>query len=314
MASCCKQSLLRAACSGAVTEPHLELLVRTSKSVIVCAPAAPNSTPLPGLAPFMRDVIRRTKAVTPAMVLLATSYLTRLERKLPSTARGLACSLHRIVLAALLIATKYLHDGPVRNRVWAANSRLFSLPEINLMERQLLFLLDFELATDPAVLMALVDSNSAVVIAVPASSVPSPNSQAHAIPPPSLSTPRTCQNCVAQAAEFLAYPIPRQHTHQSHSIPVPRPLPPPIRTLALHAPSSLPQQHQQPQQPHQQQHPQSQHQQRELQQQPLDPATIEAVRASLSSASAAAAAQKTMLASASAATATSVTGYPQPVY
>ncbi|KAI8585459.1 cyclin-domain-containing protein, partial [Geranomyces variabilis] len=142
-------------CSGPISDPLLALLVRTSQSVIICAPpAAPSSssssspsasTPLPDLTSFLHNLVRRCATVTPSVLLLATSYLARLERKLPPTARGLACTVHRIMLAALLIATKYLHDGPVRNRHWAANSGLFSLPEVNLMERQLLFLLEFEL-------------------------------------------------------------------------------------------------------------------------------------------------------------------------
>ncbi|KAJ3148828.1 hypothetical protein HDU89_004408 [Geranomyces variabilis] len=160
-------------CSGPISDPLLALLVRTSQSVIICAPpAAPSSssspsasTSLPDLTPFLHNLVRRCAPVTPSVLLLATSYLARLERKLPPTARGLACTVHRIMLAALLIATKYLHDGPVRNRHWAANSGLFSLPEVNLMERQLLFLLEFELATDEGVLAALVDATPEIVAA-----------------------------------------------------------------------------------------------------------------------------------------------------
>ncbi|KAJ3151209.1 hypothetical protein HDU86_006200 [Geranomyces michiganensis] len=160
------QSALSVVCSGPISDALLAYIVRTSQSVIVCAPptqapisSSSASSALPDLAQFLHDLVRRSApVVTPSVLLLAASYLSRLERKLPPTARGLACTMHRILLAALLIAAKYLHDGPVRNRTWAANSRLFSLPEVNLMERQLLFLLDFELATDEGVLAALVDA------------------------------------------------------------------------------------------------------------------------------------------------------------
>jgi hypothetical protein len=51
------------------------------------------------------------------------------------------CTKHRITLACLILADKALHDAPFRNKTWAAHSIYFILPEVNLMERQLLHLL-----------------------------------------------------------------------------------------------------------------------------------------------------------------------------
>lgn len=51
------------------------------------------------------------------------------------------CTAHRIILACLIVSDKYLNDSPYRNKSWASNSIYFSLPEVNLMERQLLQLL-----------------------------------------------------------------------------------------------------------------------------------------------------------------------------
>ncbi|KAJ3002139.1 hypothetical protein HKX48_002504, partial [Thoreauomyces humboldtii] len=159
MAPCCRASLFKAATCDRIRRCHIDLLVRTSKDLINCAPISPTGPILPGLSTFLSDLIARTPQITPAVMLLAADYLTRLHTLLPRTARGLACTIHRIVLAALLVATKFLHDGPVRNCVWATNSRLFSLAELNLMERQLLFLLDFALAVDPLVLFRMVEGD-----------------------------------------------------------------------------------------------------------------------------------------------------------
>ncbi|KAJ3097601.1 hypothetical protein HDU97_004729 [Phlyctochytrium planicorne] len=59
----------------------------------------------------------------------------------------MACTCHRIFLAALVIATKFLHDRPIRNRAWAFQhaEELFSLQDLNLMERQLMGLLEFRM-------------------------------------------------------------------------------------------------------------------------------------------------------------------------
>jgi len=101
-----------------------------------------------------------------SVFLTALAYLHRLRGKLPSTARGLPCTLHRIVIASFLIATKYLQDSPARNRHWAIHSGCFSQAEINLMERQLLFLLDFEVSTSPEVLTAILARDRAYMASI----------------------------------------------------------------------------------------------------------------------------------------------------
>ena len=51
------------------------------------------------------------------------------------------CTRHRILLASLILSDKYLRDTPLRNKSWAVFGTYFSLAEVNLMERQLLYLL-----------------------------------------------------------------------------------------------------------------------------------------------------------------------------
>ncbi len=86
-----------------------------------------------------------------ATFLTTVIYLSRLRHKLPTKARGMSCTLHRIFLATFLIATKYMNDNPLKNRTWALYSCLFGISEVNLMERQLLYLLVrlFKLSFNP---------------------------------------------------------------------------------------------------------------------------------------------------------------------
>jgi len=80
-------------------------------------------------------------------------YLRRLKSRLQPMAKGLRCTTHRIFLAALILSAKYLNDCSPKNKHWANYSVCsttaytfgFSRTEVNLMEKQLLFLLDWDL-------------------------------------------------------------------------------------------------------------------------------------------------------------------------
>jgi hypothetical protein len=58
---------------------------------------------------------------------------------------GMHCTCHRVFLATLIVAAKYLNDQSPKNKHWSAHSSVFSVGEVNLMEKQLLSLLDFDL-------------------------------------------------------------------------------------------------------------------------------------------------------------------------
>lgn len=71
--------------------------------------------------------------------------MIRLKQKHPAC-KGTHSSPHRLLLAAIIIAYKYLYDNCYHNRSWAQVSQgLFKLEEVNKMEVELLFFLGFQL-------------------------------------------------------------------------------------------------------------------------------------------------------------------------
>ncbi|KAK2596685.1 PHO85 cyclin-1 [Conoideocrella luteorostrata] len=107
---------------------------------------------LPTLEEFITQLVVSSNVQVPTLMSTLV-YLTRLKSKLQPVARGLRCTTHRIFLASLILAAKYLNDSSPKNKHWAnythINTELYSFgfnrTEVNLMEKQLLFLLEWEL-------------------------------------------------------------------------------------------------------------------------------------------------------------------------
>ncbi|RFU78129.1 cyclin [Trichoderma arundinaceum] len=110
---------------------------------------------LPSLDEFITQLVVSSNVQVPTLMSTLV-YLNRLKAKLQPMARGLRCTTHRIFLAALILSAKYLNDSSPKNKHWANYTHMntdyysfgFTRTEVNLMEKQLLFLLEWELRID----------------------------------------------------------------------------------------------------------------------------------------------------------------------
>ncbi len=174
--SCLRMSALEEFCLQPVTKEMVAHLARQASLVIRCEqsepttlssdmPPTPPSTPpldddsrqiaslppLPSLEAFITSLVNRSKVQVPTLM-SSLVYLARLQARLPPVAKGMRCTVHRIFLASLILAAKNLNDSSPKNKHWAYYSSVkgyegfgFSVAEVNLMERQMLYLLNWDM-------------------------------------------------------------------------------------------------------------------------------------------------------------------------
>jgi hypothetical protein len=159
-----------------VSQDMISYLAQKATQVIRCEPAShlnknlpptpPASPPqhgaaqfreanLPSVEEFITSLVERSHVQVPTLM-SSLVYLSRLRSRLPPVAKGMRCTVHRIFLASLILAAKNLNDSSPKNKHWARYSAVrgfenfgFSITEVNLMEKQLLFLLDWDLRINP---------------------------------------------------------------------------------------------------------------------------------------------------------------------
>ncbi|KAF1833727.1 cyclin [Decorospora gaudefroyi] len=156
-----------------VSHDMISYLAQKATQVIRCEPSINKNLPptppasppqhaastrepsLPSVEEFITSIVEKSHVQT-ATLMTSLVYLSRLRSRLPPVAKGMRCTVHRIFLASLILAAKNLNDSSPKNKHWARYSAVrgyenfgFSITEVNLMEKQLLFLLDWDLRINP---------------------------------------------------------------------------------------------------------------------------------------------------------------------
>lgn len=98
---------------------------------------------------FIAYALHRTK-LHPCVTIAALVLLQRLKARFP-TARG--SSGHRLFISAFMIASKVICDDTYSNKSWSIVAQgMFSLREVNQMEREMCNYLEWELTVDDPIL------------------------------------------------------------------------------------------------------------------------------------------------------------------
>ncbi|KAF9004751.1 hypothetical protein BDQ17DRAFT_1354620 [Cyathus striatus] len=182
-------------------------------------PTEPTAKVVP-LEKFIAHVVRSSNVDVP-ILLTTLIYLERLRV--------------RVFLATLIVAAKYLNDVSPKNKHWALHAgNLFPLREVNLMERQLLYLLEFDLKfnesdalrewkpfcplTPPYDVTTTLKSNS---LPTPTSTKTSALRSTASVTSMSSMSSMALPSDLSQKKSFNLRPIPEQAYKRAHPLPHP---------------------------------------------------------------------------------------------
>ncbi|CCG21363.1 Pcl2 cyclin [Candida orthopsilosis Co 90-125] len=146
----------------------INFLVSTTNSIIQVKPQQPQQLPSPAsyssssssmsstseiisinppitLTQFIKNLIKYSNVQTPTLMATLV-YLNKLRNYLPANAVGMETTRHRIFLSALIVAAKSLNDSSPLNKHWTKyTDGLLTLQEINLAERELISILNWNI-------------------------------------------------------------------------------------------------------------------------------------------------------------------------
>lgn len=160
MASSLDYQALQVFISTPVTQDMIHKIVVSTLQVLPCKDSKKQTytangevRQLPSLMTFLTKLVRYTNVYT-GTLMATLVYLDKLKLRLPKSAQGLPCTRHRILLSCLILLSKFHNDSLPKNHHWARyTDGLFSTKDINLMERQLLYLLNWDLKVDNALMV-----------------------------------------------------------------------------------------------------------------------------------------------------------------
>lgn len=176
------------------------LCARFITHLFACPEYPPSSTSLQARLPqFIAYALHRTKLHT-SVTFASLVLLQRLKARFP-TARG--SSGHRLFISAFMIASKVICDDTYSNKSWTIVAQgMFTLREINQMEREMCNYLDWELTVDNPIL-----SNFEASVKADFASTQSTY--------PTYSLQMVSKRAVKAASSSTATPIPEPHSTTS---------------------------------------------------------------------------------------------------
>jgi hypothetical protein len=174
--------------------------------------------PSPTLAAFIAYALHRTR-LSPSVTFCALFLLSRLKGRFPA-ARG--SSGHRLFISAFMIASKVICDDTYSNKSWCVVGQgMFSLREINQMEREMCSYLEWVLNIKPEELAefeAEVKKDYGI-------------GGLKAVPQPPTATPATTPSSTTSTAVATPVSVPAQATVTRQAVPV-APAPINVRPVA----------------------------------------------------------------------------------